>query len=515
MAAELPKSRSAGGLILPEAQARQHYLLRAVEAVDGQQQLLTAEDRQQADQHGQSAARHAGGGPEVYLGARAEFAATRMAVRHPAIGRLLTRSRWPGWVNWAVPLAALIAGFLSNELDGGRRLELLAVPLLGVMAWNVAVYFALLVSPLWRRRQKIGGGSSGGGPVSKWISGRAAGTGGSTLSASVSAVFASEWLAASKRLTGHRFAAVMHLSAALFAAGLIAAIFLRALTVEYRAGWESTFLSADQVRDILGAVLAPASWVTGIALPDSGAVAAMRWTGAAGAPGGVAAGPWIVLWTTTLAGLVVLPRLALAAFSAAAARLAARRVPIPGREDFATRRLLRALEGHGGHVRVTPYAYTPDERGIAAVTQLLRASFGASARVEVDPPVLYGDEDRWLAATALAPDVDLHLILFSLGATPEAENHGAFAIGLAERLRRDAPGVRCGVIVDEAPFARQFAGQAGVAARRDARAQAWSNVLQSVPCPHVMVDLAAADSEQIAPAIESALLGAGLNLGAT
>lgn len=503
---------SGGGFTLPEDRARQVYLLRAVEAVDSQQQLLTAEDRLQADHHSQSAARQAGGKPEEYLAARAEFATTRMAVRHPAIARLLARSRWPVWINWTVPLVALIAGFLSNELDGGRRLDLLAVPLIGVIVWNLAVYLALLLRPLWRRRSGEGGLLAR--MVTRWLTMRPALADGSALAGAVTATFGVEWLTASKRVTGHRIGAAMHLGAAMFALGLIGAIFLRALTVEYRAGWESTFLDSEQVQAVLSTVLAPAAWLTGIALPSASEMAALRWPSGPGAAGGVIAGPWIVLWTVTLAGVAVVPRLVLAAASAIGTRLSARRVLIPGREDFPTRRLLRAMEGHGGHVRVTPYAYTPDERALAALAEVLRASLGPTARIDVDGPVIYGDEDRWLAAAALSPDVDLHLVLFSLSATPEAENHGAFAAGLADRLQRSAPGVRSGVIVDEAPFARQFAGQSGLDARRGARVQAWEAVLQPLSAPHLFIDLAAADSAQIAPVIESTLLGAGLNLEA-
>ena len=40
------------------------------------------------------------------------------------------------------------------------------------------------------------------------------------------------------------------------------------LGLEYRAGWESTFLDAARVRALLGFALAPAAWLTGIALPD-------------------------------------------------------------------------------------------------------------------------------------------------------------------------------------------------------------------------------------------------------
>ena len=503
---------ASGGFGLPEDRARQVYLLRAVEAVDSQQQLLTAEDRAQADHHGQAAARLAGGKPEDYLAARAEFATARMAVRHPAIARVLARSGWPGWISWAVPLAALIAGFVSNELDGGRRLELLAVPLIGVILWNLAVYLALLLRPLWRRRSGQGGLIAR--TVTRWLTMPPDFAGGSALAGAVTASFGAEWIGASKRVTGHRIETVMHLGAAMFALGLIGAIFLRALTVEYRAGWESTFLGAGQVQAILNTVLAPAAWLTEIALPTASEMAALRWPGGQGAVGGAIAGPWIVLWTVTLALVAVIPRLLLAAVSAIASSMAARRVPVPGREDFATRRLLRAMEGHGGHVRVTPYAYTPDERTIAALGQVLRASLGPTARIDVDPPVIYGDEDRWLAAAALSPDVDLHLVLFSLSATPEAENHGAFVAGLTSSLQRGAPGVRSGVIVDEAPFARQFAGQGGLDTRRSGRVQAWEALLQPLAVPNLFIDLAAADSTRLAPTIESALLGAGLNLEA-
>ena len=57
---------------------------------------------------------------------------------------MVPSSRWPSWANWAVPLAALVLGFLSHRLDG-ERLNILAFPLLGMLAWNLLVYVWLAI----------------------------------------------------------------------------------------------------------------------------------------------------------------------------------------------------------------------------------------------------------------------------------------------------------------------------------------------------------------------------------
>ena len=116
------------------------------------------------------------------------------------------------------------------------------------------------------------------------------------------------WAELSTALTLTRIAALLHVAAAALAIGLLGSMYLRGLVLDYRAGWQSTFLDAADVHRVLAPLLAPASAVTGIAVPDAAAHRAMRLTAPA-QPASAPAAPWIHLYAATLAMAVVLPRL--------------------------------------------------------------------------------------------------------------------------------------------------------------------------------------------------------------
>jgi hypothetical protein len=490
-----------------EDEARKVEIVRAVETEDSEATLLTREDRLQAEGYAR-----AGNGPartrtfeQTFVVRRAEFAATRLATRHPGLARLAERSRWPGWIGWAAPAVALAAGFLANEFGTDKRLDLLAVPLLGTITWNLVVYLLiattavsgkghLSLEPILRAITRTSGSSQAEADPACAVQ-RAARS------------FRLRWARLSAPLNGARFARTLHLGAALFAAGLIGGIYGRALVIEYRAGWESTFLGPDAVHALLSLVLGPASLATGLTIPSASEVAGMRWTGPA--TGGVNAARWIHLYTATLVGLVVAPRLLLAAWQAAKALRLSRRFPMPGREDFYIRRVVRAAGGTAATARVTPYAYRPGEETRRRLARALGAALGEGAQVRFDEPVEYGAEEQWLAGHALDPADDYHVLLFSVSATPESENHGTLAAELGRRIAREQPGTVLAAILDESPYRGHFAGQAGLDERLAQRVDAWRRVLEQAGVASLAVDLSQQLDDNLAQRIESGLLADG------
>ena len=482
-----------------EDDARAFELVRAFEMEDSDATLLTREDRAQADAVARSAAagrsdRRAG---QQFLLARAGFAAARLKTRHPGIASLSARSRWPSWVGVVLPLASLALGFAANEFSQGRRMDLLAVPLLGTIAWNLLVYLWLPIAAV------KGIGRPRHDPLSRavgWIAGTARRDfdRGTPLHRAAD-TFQRRWSKLTAPLAGARIARTLHLSAALFAAGVIAGIYLRALVVEYRAGWESTFLGPEAVHALLATVLGPASALTGVAIPPAADFPALRWSNG----DGMIAGPWIHLWTTTLAGAVIVPRLALALWQGLRAARLSRTLPIAGREDFYTRRLLRAGGGEVGRVQVTPYAYTPDPATRAALTGALVRALGDRSQVNIDPPVAYGEEERWLAAHPPDPGVDYRVLLFSIAATPENENHGAFALGIARAM---PAGTVLAAVVDEGPFRERFERQAGFEERLGGRSAGWRSVLAEAGIVPLSLDLSQSETDPLAERLEGGLL---------
>jgi hypothetical protein len=287
---------------------------------------------------------------------------------------------------------------LADAAGPGQRIDLLSPPWLALLGWNLAVYAWLLLRAL------------------------APGAEGDPL----------------RRLDGLRLASLLHAGAAALALGLCLGLYARGLVLDYRAGWQSTFLDAAQVHALLSALLAPAALATGITVPGVDALAALR-VPAGGAAQGAAA-TWIHLFAATLAIVVVLPRGLLAIAAALRARTLAAAVPIdldlPYFRDLARR--ARGAAPLAGPLRVLPHGLpAPDGPRLAR-------AIGAQTTPTILPPLAFGDE----ADAALpAGDGALH-VMVSLAATPEAEHHGV----LLERLRAASPTV----LVDESGYAARF-----------------------------------------------------------
>lgn len=496
---------------MTEAEARHLLLVRAVEKEDTAFAIFTAEDRQLATAAG---LQHAGGrGPhspkeddERFLVGRSEFAFSRLATRLPALAQVDRQIRWPRWIDWILPGLALILGFLTNEMDATGQLNIIAFPLLSMVAWNLGVYLVLAAVQL---RHVANGRSAPVAPghlarLINWILGRAqSAESGGTVTARAIAAFVPDWLEASSDLNQARIRRALHVSAAALAAGVLLGMYARALGVEYRAGWESTFIDAGTLHQIIQVVLAPASALTGVALPDVSQLEAIRW-----GPGqdGENAGPWIHLFATTAALFIIAPRLFLAGWEALRARELSGRMPVPGREDFYMRRLLGNARDVGVLVRVVPYSFHLLRDAEQRLGGLLRTVLGDRAQVHIDTSVAFGSEEAWLDALTIDPKTDNLVVLFNLSATPEAEIHGDFIARLKARIshNRDAPALT--VIVDESAYSQRLAGQAGSVQRLEARRLAWKSVIGRSGVHASTLDLANNDAPALLSQLESIIM---------
>jgi hypothetical protein len=229
----------------------------------------------------------------------------RLLPRDASARRWLERRAWhPAWV-WLGAVLGFIAGVAADRLGPPEHVNLLAPAVWVVVLWNLCVYVAALMP--WH-----GGVGSQLGP---WFARRGQGT---DLGASLL------WARHAAPLSMKRAALVLHVAAAALALGLVAGLYLRGLVLDYRAGWQSTFLDVSAVQTLLNTLLAPASLLTGIGVPD---VAPLRV-----GPGALAqatAAPWIHLYAGTLMLWVVVPRLLLAWWSAWRADALSRRFPLP------------------------------------------------------------------------------------------------------------------------------------------------------------------------------------------
>jgi hypothetical protein len=442
---------------LNEGDARRVLLLQRHEGAAASP-LWTDADRDWATQ---AALREVGdaASAEDFLAARARLAMQRLGPRGvrepPRFGA--------GWVLAAIAIGAVVGAATDAIGSGERFVNLLALPVWGVVAWNLVVYALLAWGALAR--------TPSGGALRRLLQRRLGDDAASAVSAP---------------LNGARAALLLHGAALSLALGLLAGMYVRALVFDYRAGWQSTFLDGAAVHAWLSTLLAPASALSGIALPDAAALQAMRVV-----PGQVAtasAAPWIHLYAVTLTLVVIVPRTLLALWQGFRAARLARRFPV----DLGTpyfQRLLRHQRGASAAVEVRPHAQTPGASAVLGLRRLLAAVYGDALKLEIAATCAHGAEDNAPPATAPAATI----ALFDLSATPEAESQGRFvqALGGAPVL-----------LVDETAFRARF-GAGG--ARHTERRAAWKQFAQGLQRPIVFVNLQQPDLAAAQSQVEAAL----------
>ena len=91
---------------------------------------------------------------ERFLDMRAQRVLQTVADRNPAIASLqdVPASRY--WLLVATPLATLVLGALTERIADPHRVDLLSLPLLAIVLWNLLVYLLLVASWILPRRRK-------------------------------------------------------------------------------------------------------------------------------------------------------------------------------------------------------------------------------------------------------------------------------------------------------------------------------------------------------------------------
>jgi len=473
-----------------ERAARDVTLARAIESTDVERAIWSDAERTAASR---SAAETVGAAAsdDAYLAARAARVLERVAKRHPQIEKF---ARIPLPRTLLLPLVVLVAfavGAIGADVGPANRINLLAPPVLALLAWNVGVYAMLVAAPFVGRR-----GSPG--PLRRsvvtWVRDsarplRRAATLPAPLGAAV-ARFATEWPMLAAPLWQRRAAMLLHVGAAALAAGAIAGLYVRGIALEYRAAWQSTFLDAADVARILDTVLAPGAWLTGIRVPDATHLATLG-PGSAGEN----AATWIHLYAGTIVLVVVVPRLALAAWAWVRERSLTARFPIALDQPY-FRRLLAAWHGGTTRVAAIPYSFAVPQPRMDALTRILTRAFDAPVDVLWQRAVPYGGDD---VPDLPGPPLAAVICLFTLNATPERDNHAAFARAVEMRLAGSAALV---AVLDTSDFADRFAAAPQRIAERKA---AWQQALAAEGIDAVFVRLAAPEIQASAEAIAGRL----------
>lgn len=469
-----------------EDELRSILLVKAIEETDSAGTLLPPADRAAAARE----AHRAAGDDAQRMGVeRARILLAKVVARHPFLNTVSSLSGGSAAAAAVVVVLGVFAGVALSALDGTRRINVLAFPVLGVVAWNLAMYAAIFAG--WMRPPEMLAHLASG-RVSRLVA--KSGAFNAPLAEALGR-FTREWFAAARPLLVARAARVLHLSAAALGIGLIAGLYVRGIAFDYRAGWESTFLDASQARALLSVIYGPASLLTGIAIPDAAALEAIRWEGA---EGGERAAPWIHLLAATVALFVVLPRLALSLAGTLFIARWSRHAPLPASLAAYFRGAFGALGGSIGRglASVVPYAYEPSADARAGLRALLPRALGESLTLDSRAAVRYGEEDEFVRELDAAGKADVMVLLFNLAATPEEENHGDVIAGVRDWLAAGQPRPQLLVLVDEGPYAERMAieGASGrVAERRDA----WQQFVAAHGLAACSVNLAAAGRAEI------------------
>lgn len=485
-------------------------LVRAFEEVDERGDLVSFSEREvhaarargQLDGEGDVAPRP----DEVVV----RYATSIVGLLRERVGRLdelLAASRPGRRMTFALVGLALVIGLATSALGPERRINVLAVPLLGLIAWNVAVVVLSAVGALLGRRAEapslarsptvsslpslpeptLPDAPEAQGPV-RWLW-RLSLAGLSRLAKKLVALkqregvlvtdcalrFVSLWGAATRPVTTLRMSATLHTAAVAMVAGAVVGMYLRGVAFEYRATWESTFLQEGAVQSLLDGLLALPSRVLGLDVPNVAPIQAPDGDGPAET--------WIHLYAMAALLYVGVPRGLMAVVQWVRAKARAATLDVDTSSGWA-RRLVAPVAGTASSVDVVPYSYRASPRGVDTLKALLHHTFGVRADVALRDAVDYGARlpDDWATPDA-GSSGRTRVVLFTLSQSPESEVHGDYVDDVRRTL---ADGERLVVIVDASDFVRRVA----LAGREDERRRAWDGVLRELglSCAHVNLD---------------------------
>ncbi len=447
---------------------RNILLLAAVEETDEGGVVLPLKDRHEASREAGAPLPAHPGRPreEAFLAARASDLLERLQGRFPAAAWLdpatpAHPTRHPGLVLALLALAAA-TGYFTNELGPEKRINILSFPLLGILAWSLLVYLReawLFLShrpPTLPERYVSGAGRP---PLADPIDDSS-----SRTLASAKRLFEKRWARLSAPATMARVKSLLHLAALVLAVSAIGGMYVRGLANEYRAVWESTFLSESaQLRAFLQIVLGPAVALSGASLPTTEELDLIHGSGSEGEN----AARWIHWYALTIAIFVLAPRALLALLWRLRAARLARALPYRETAPRYYGRLLATSSGAARTVALVPYAGEPDEATKSALVRRLEDEFGAAVEPVWLPAIAFGEEEDW--SVDLPGECAETIPVFSFAATPERETHLAVWRTLSGR----SPNPVRYVLLDAAAFDRKAGDFADAAERRAAREEAW------------------------------------------
>ena len=124
---------------MDEFAAMKVIAVRAVETGDAARSAWSDADRAWASR---AAAEVVGANatPDAFLARRAALAVERLGSREGALRSAIEKLSWRPWIGAAIVVLAFVVGLALDQVDSAQRVNILAPPVLGLLAWNVDVF---------------------------------------------------------------------------------------------------------------------------------------------------------------------------------------------------------------------------------------------------------------------------------------------------------------------------------------------------------------------------------------
>jgi len=442
--------------------------VRALEESDGQDLAWDAETRRAATQ---TALGKMGKQAQAasFLPQRARLLLAR--VKDAKVLEHLAFPTVPGWFS-LVWVAAFIAGWWLAALGQEQEINLLALPLIGILLWNFAVMLWSLATslgkpkePLWLSRM-----------LERWSPRDPEATADPLLTAAKAKFHHIAWSPSLQRLA-YKLHAWLHLGAAILALGSVVGMYAHGWSKEYRAVWESTLLQEESASSFLGTLFAPASKITGIAIPlDQLPAMHRRAEHPAQAPG--EALPWIHLYAATLGLMVILPRLLLALWDNTRASGIAR-LTLNG-DDWRGyhQRVLAMVDGNGAPAVVLTHGLNADAAAQERWRHVAHKLWPDVGRLSFQSIPVGGEAEF---VSTWTPGADRLLLIFNMASTPETEVHRGLVEGLLKKDGRQAGATSCTLVLEDIEIRKRWSGFADSEKRLNDRTASWHEAMSTLP----------------------------------
>lgn len=389
--------------------------------------------------------------------------------------RVLKNLRIPqGRWSWAIAgwIAVLLVGYGVTDLGQTSEFNLLALPLVGLLAWNAIVIVLGLLCEILPASSKV----RSGGWLAEFLAHGVSRAGADAkpeekpADATVRSRFETiAWPLAWRRLQ-MRLRMWLHVAAAMLAIGGATALYARGWSHEYRAVWESTLLDENNARSFFETLFKPAATVLRTPIPLDQLPGMHRTAGHATQP--APALQWIHLYAGTLLVLVIVPRLLLAGLGllrcGGVVASSARALPWGNY----VRGLLRAVEGGDERIQVLVHAIEPTADHRDVWDRGVRERFGGMARAEY-LRIPAGDEDEF--AAGWQPDSAHLMMLFNLATTPEAEVQRRLVSDVRQRLLTKHAEPELVVLLDGTSLAGRWSPE-----KIAGREQLWTRMVEGL-----------------------------------